>query len=109
MDNQVQIKTNCNSDANNAWNQLQNFSIPHKYIPFLQNSMILNNKSNGIGTSRRVFTKYSYTDETIIEWDEGSGYTVKLHRNNQQPFPFTSATFTYKTVSYTHLTLPTKA
>ena len=98
MDNQVQIKTNCNSDANNAWNKLQNFSIPHKYIPFLQNTMILNNKSNGIGTSRRVFTKYSYTDETIIEWDEGSGYTIKLHRNNQEPFPFTSATFTYKII-----------
>ena len=30
--------------------------------------------------------------------DRGSGYTIKLHRNNQQPFPFTSATFTYKII-----------
>ena len=98
MGNQVKIKTNCNIDANDAWNQLQNFSIPHKYIPFLQNTMILSNQSNGVGAYRRVFTKYTYTDETVIKWEEGSGYTIKLHRNNQQPYPFISATFTYQIV-----------
>jgi len=98
LGNQVKIKTNCNIDANDAWNQLQNFSIPHKYIPFLQNTMILSNQSNGVGAYRRVFTKYTYTDETVIKWEEGSGYTIKLHRNNQQPYPFISATFTYQIV-----------
>lgn len=82
-------------NANEAWNKLQIFSTPHKYISFLQNTIIIGKQSSGLGAIRRVFTKYNYLDETVIKWEEGSCFTVKLHRNKQAPSPFTSATFTY--------------
>jgi len=83
-------------NSNDAWKELPIFSIPHKYISFLQNTIIIGKQTSGLGATRRVFTKYNYMDETIIKWEEGSGFTLKLHRNKQAPSPFTSATFAYQ-------------
>ena len=94
--NKIKIKTKLTLQANDVWKLLQNFSIPHKYIPFLHNTIILGEPYSGLGSTRRVFTNYNYMDETVIKWEEGSGFTVKLHRNKQAPLPFTSATFTYQ-------------
>ena len=93
--NKIKIKTKLILQADDVWKLLQNFSIPHKYISFLHNTIILGAAYSGLGSTRRVFSKYNYMDETVIKWEEGSGFTVKLHRNKQAPLPFTSATFTY--------------
>ena len=95
MKHQISTSSTCKINANDAWDELKRFSIPHKYISFLQNTIIIGNQSSGLGATRRVFTKYSYMDETITDWKEGKGFTLKLHKNNHYPYPFSSATFIY--------------
>lgn len=53
--------------------------------------------TGGVGASRRVFCKgRPPVDETVISWDEGEGFTVRLHKGQESPSPFAEATFTYR-------------
>lgn len=92
----VTINLKCKIKANEAWDQIRDFSTPHKYISFIQNTIVLGQTSGGVGSTRRVFTRYNYMDETVTNWEEGSSFTVKLHKNKQAPFPFSAATFRYQ-------------
>ncbi len=51
----------------------------------------------GVGASRRVFCKgRPPVDETVILWEEGYGFTVRLHNGDNQPTPFKQAQFVYR-------------
>jgi len=63
--NKIKIKTKLILQADDVWKLLQNFSIPHKYISFLHNTIILGEPYSGLGSTRRVFSKYNYMDETV--------------------------------------------
>lgn len=86
----------CNTSADKAWQQLQDFSIPHCYIPDLHKTQIKTKEKNGVGASRRVTGKYGILDETITEWSEGKGFTIRLHKGDKAPTPFSQAEFTYR-------------
>lgn len=79
-----------------AWAKLRDLSIAHFYVPGLTDTKITTAQKEGIGTSRQVFSKSRPPmDETVVEWRDGYGFTLKLHNGDKPPAPFKEATFQY--------------
>jgi hypothetical protein len=79
-----------------AWAKLRDISLAHNYVPGIVNTVIVSDKSEGVGASRYVYrTAKSYIQETVEEWQEGSGFLIRLHRGDKPAPPFRSAWFRY--------------
>ncbi len=86
-----------NLDANAAWARLSDFSLAVNYVPGLTDLKINTEQTSGVGASRTVYTGGKLAlDETIIEWREGEGFSIRLHRGDDGPIPpMTEAYFDY--------------
>lgn len=80
-----------------VWRRLRDLTIPHKYVPGLRDCLMTTEQREGVGASRRVYTTSGMEmDETVVEWNEGQGFVIKLHDGEQPPPPiFTAARFHY--------------
>ncbi len=80
-----------------SWKLLRDLSIAHKYVPGIIKTEISTELKEGIGTSRKVYqTESNAIDETVEEWNEGFGFTIRLHRGHRgPPLPFKEARFRY--------------
>ena len=80
-----------------AWSKLQDLSLAHHYVPGVEAVEILTAQRQGVGASRRIFQASGETlDETVVEWEEGRGFVIRLHAGEQgPPFPFEKAKFRY--------------
>lgn len=78
-----------------AWKNLQDFSLAHNYVPKLTRTEIVSQAKTGLGAHRRVYSGTQYLEETIIEWKEGEGFTIKLHKGVKPMPPFHLAEFIY--------------
>ncbi len=80
-----------------VWQRLRDLTIPHKYVPGLRDCRMTTEKKEGVGASRRVYTTSGMEmDETVIEWNEGKGFVIKLHDGAKPPPPiFTEGRFHY--------------
>ncbi len=81
-----------------AWMRLQDLSLAHNYVPGITKTEITTDLKCGIGASRKVFqSETKWIDETVEEWNEGSGFIIRLHRGTSgPPLPFKEACFTYE-------------
>jgi hypothetical protein len=80
-----------------AWEKLRDLSRPHLYVPNLTGCEITTAQREGVGASRRVFQKgRAPMDETVIEWQEGHGFVIRLHNGDRPPMPFKEARFVYR-------------
>jgi len=81
-----------------AWELLQDLSIAHYYVPGLVKTELTTEARQGVGASRKVYqSETKGIDETVVEWNEGYGFLIRLHRGTAgPPFPFTEAHFRYK-------------
>jgi hypothetical protein len=80
-----------------AWAKLQDFSLAHNYVPGIIRTQIVSDNARGIGASRYVYqSEKKYVQETVEEWHEGQGFTIRLHRGDKPAPPFRSARFTYR-------------
>jgi hypothetical protein len=81
-----------------AWNKLRDLTLAHHYVPGIVDTEIITDRKTGIGASRRVYRdNNTYLIETVISWDEGHGFKIRLHDDQgDAPFPFASAWFTYR-------------
>ncbi|RLQ20808.1 SRPBCC family protein [Seongchinamella sediminis] len=79
-----------------AWALLADYSLPHNYVPGLTRTEIVSAASSGPGAHRRVYTGDRYLEETIIDWREGQGFTLRLHRKGKPMAPFKNAEFDYQ-------------
>lgn len=79
-----------------AWALLADFSLPHNYVPGLTRTEIVSAASSGPGAHRRVYTGERYLEETIIDWREGQGFSLRLHREGKPMAPFRRAEFDYR-------------
>ena len=79
-----------------AWQQLQDFSLAHNYVPKLTRTEIVSELQSGVGAHRRVYTGNKYLEETIVEWREGQGFSIKLHKGSKPMSPFSLAEFIYR-------------
>ncbi|WP_370599495.1 SRPBCC family protein [Pseudomonas nitroreducens] len=83
-----------NPDA--AWNRLRDLSLAPHYVPGLTGCEFHPGPRDGLGASRRVLMKRGFLDESVVEWREGQGLVLRLHRTEQgPPFPFREASFRY--------------
>jgi hypothetical protein len=80
-----------------AWRKLRDLSLAHRYVPGLVKTELHAGPREGVGASRRVFQRETrWIDETVIEWRDGHGFVIRLHREQQgAPAPFAAATFRY--------------
>ncbi|AQA17953.1 hypothetical protein BST95_06585 [Halioglobus japonicus] len=78
-----------------AWARLEDFSAAHYYVPRLTATEIVSAQSSGLGAHRRVYSGKTYLEETIIEWNEGSGFVIRLHKGSKPMPPFRDARFVY--------------
>ena len=81
-----------------VWQRLRDLSIAHKYVPGLRDCRLKTEQKEGVGASRRVYTTSGMEmDETVSEWNEGTGFIIRLHNGDGPPPPiFTQARFHYR-------------
>jgi hypothetical protein len=80
-----------------VWEGLRDLSRAPLYVPNLTGSEFTTAQREGVGTSRRVFQKNGKPlDETVISWDEGFGFKLRLHNGDKPPAPFKQAWFDYR-------------
>lgn len=78
-----------------AWAIMQDITAPHKYVPGLLKTEMHTEQKQGVGASRRVFKKMMAMDETVTEWNEGYGFSIRLH-DGAKDKPFPHSYFIYK-------------
>lgn len=84
-----------------AWSIMQDLTVPDKYVPGVYKCQMHTEQTKGVGTSRRVYKKmYGFfpveLDETVVEWNEGSGFKLRLHDGEKDRAPLPKSYFIYK-------------
>ena len=80
-----------------VWEKLRDLTLAPRYVPGLTGVEILTAAHEGVGTSRRVFqAKGQPLDETVVEWEDGYGFRLRLHNGDKPPAPFKEAWFDYR-------------
>ncbi len=79
-----------------AWDKLRDISLAHNYVPGIVRTQIVSEQLEGVGASRYVYRNAgSYIQETVVEWNEGQGFLIRLHRGDKPAPPFRNAWFRY--------------
>ncbi len=95
--NEVTVSIPLEMPRGQAWQLLQDFSLAHNYVPGLEKTEIVSTQKNGIGAHREVHNvDGSFIEETIIEWDQGYGFVIRLHKGEQVMPPMKLAQFRYQ-------------
>lgn len=86
-----------NVSIEHAWEKLSDLSQAHQYVPDLTGTKITTESKQGVGTSRLVYSNRAPLIETVIEWEEGSRFLLKLHTKQGDEVPplFKRASFEY--------------
>lgn len=80
-----------------VWARLRDLSLAHYYVPGLTDTRIMTAQREGVGTSRKVYQRgMAPLDETVIEWNEGYGFVLRLHQGEKAPLIFSEAFFSYR-------------
>ena len=72
--------------------------MAHHYVQDLTGTTITTENKNGLGASRIVHhASAGDMNETIVHWQEGAGFTIRLHRGEKDGVggPIKKAMFTY--------------
>lgn len=98
MLHEVSARVVINMPREQVWRQLQDLSLPHNYVPGVLRCEITSEQRSGLGASRRVFQSLGRNmDETVVEWNEGYGFVLRLHSGDADaPAPFKRAVFRYR-------------
>ncbi|MBW2939648.1 SRPBCC family protein [Zhongshania aquimaris] len=98
MKHEAAARVVINMPREQAWSLLKDLSLAHNYVPGITHTEITTEKAEGPGASRRVFQSSGKgMDETIVEWNEGHGFLIRLHRGEKgAPPPFANAAFRYR-------------
>ena len=80
-----------------AWEKLRDISLAHNYVPGIVKTEIVSVQKEGVGASRYVYrSENSYIQETVVEWEEGRGFLIRLHKGDKPAPPFREASFVYR-------------
>ncbi|MGI9284346.1 MAG: SRPBCC family protein [Pseudomonadales bacterium] len=95
--NEVTSEIEADISMQEAWEKLRDLSLPHNYVQGLTKTEITTERREGVGASRKVFSKSRPPlDETVVVWDEGHGFLLKLHQGDSDAQgPFKSSFFRY--------------
>lgn len=79
-----------------CWEKLRDLSRAASYVPGLVGCVVTTEQREGVGASRRVTSRqFGDMDETVIAWDEGRGFSLRLHKGDAPALPFKEASFRY--------------
>ena len=79
-----------------VWARLRDLRMARHYVPGVTAIEFSTAQREGVGASRKVFMKgRAPVDETAIAWEDGCGFTVKIHDGDKAAAPFKWATFQY--------------
>jgi uncharacterized membrane protein len=80
-----------------AWEKLRDLSLAHNYVPGIVKTELVTEQREGVGASRYVYrNQRSWIQETVEEWQQGGGFTIRLHRGEKRAPPFQDAWFRYR-------------
>ncbi len=80
-----------------AWERLADLSLAHHYVPGIVRTEIVSAQPRGVGASRLVYRRSGGPiQETVDQWQEGSGFRLRLHRGDRPAPPFRNASFRYQ-------------
>jgi hypothetical protein len=79
-----------------AWRHLEQFGQAHRYVPGVSATQITTDAKRGEGASRHIEQSLGGMDETVMNWNEGRGYTLRLHNGDANPLIFKEAQFLYR-------------
>jgi uncharacterized membrane protein len=80
-----------------VWGKLRDISVAHNYVPGIVKTEIVSSQAEGVGASRYVYRNAkSYIQETVVEWQEGTGFLIRLHKGDKAAAPFRNASFRYQ-------------
>ncbi len=81
-----------------TWDRLSDLSLAHHYVPGIRRTEITTAERRGVGASRKVYRSATDAmDETVVEWEEGVGFRLRLHYGDGgPPAPFEQAWFRYR-------------
>ena len=80
-----------------VWEQLRDLRVARNYVPGVTSIEYNSSQHQGVGASRRVvMKKRAPVDETAIAWEDGKGFTLKIHHGDKAPAPFKWATYRYE-------------
>lgn len=94
----VSVKFELDLTPDQTWSVMRDLSISDKYLPGERQVDILSSNKSGVGAHRRIYRNNSvddYVDETVVEWIEGEGFTLKLHKDETVLPPFERAEFKF--------------
>jgi hypothetical protein len=93
----VTSSTLVNLDLDSTWQCLSDLSKAHFYVPDISRTEITTEQQEGVGTSRRVYGKRPPIIETVTAWQQGKGFTLRLHNDKGDGVPplFSQANFHY--------------
>jgi len=95
----VQGETRIDMPIDKCWEKLKDFSLPHNYVPDVTDTKITSEQKEGVGAVRKVYMKTAPDglDETIIDWQDGQGFKIRLHNGEGRAIPiFNEVQFEYK-------------
>lgn len=79
-----------------AWERLRDISLAHHYVPGIVDTRIIGEQTEGVGASRYVYrSAKKHLQETVVEWQEGEGFVIRLHKGDRPAPPFRTASFRY--------------
>lgn len=94
---QVSFETTIAMSRAEAWEKLRDLLIARHYVPGVTNIEYNTEQHEGVGASRKVYMKgQKPVDETVIDWEDGHGFTIRLHQGDKPAAPFKEATFRYR-------------
>jgi hypothetical protein len=80
-----------------AWAKLRDLKLAQRYVPGVTGIEITTPQDEGVGASRKIFCEgRPPLDETVVEWEDGHGFTVRLHQGDNPASPFKSGSFLYR-------------
>ena len=80
-----------------CWQRFLDLTRAKDYVPGLTDTVITTERKQGVGASRVVsHSQFGDMDETVVQWDEGVGMTIRLHKGDKPATPFKEAHFRYE-------------
>ncbi len=96
MHTTVSTATVVNLPRQAVWERLRDLGKAHYYVPGLTDTRFTTEQHEGVGTSRKVYQKgMAPMDETVVEWNDGYGFLLRLHNGDAAPLIFKEAFFAY--------------
>ena len=80
-----------------CWERFLDLTRAKDYVPGLTDTVITTEQKQGVGASRIVsHAQFGDMNETVVQWDEGAGMTIRLHKGDKPATPFKEAHFRYE-------------